>query len=189
MASSRARANCNRREFITTMASGASGAALMAGCTRKPANRWRFFTEEEAELVGAICEQIIPSDQDPGAQEAGVVNFIDKQLVGFHKRFQPQYRAGLVGTQETSQQMFGRNFASLTWDEQTAVLKALESGKAAGKTWSTQSSGEFFRMIRDHTMQGFYGSPRHGGNRNYVSYRMLHLDYPPVIGRNRYKNS
>ena len=35
-------------------------------------------------------------------------------------------------------------------------------------------------------MQGFYGSPRHGGNRNYVSYKMLGLEYPRVIGQNRY---
>jgi gluconate 2-dehydrogenase gamma chain len=35
-------------------------------------------------------------------------------------------------------------------------------------------------------MQGFYGSPRHGGNRNYVSYKMLGLEYPVVMGQNRY---
>jgi gluconate 2-dehydrogenase gamma chain len=35
-------------------------------------------------------------------------------------------------------------------------------------------------------MQGFYGSPRHGGNRDYVSYKMMKLDYPHVIGQNRY---
>ena len=41
-------------------------------------------------------------------------------------------------------------------------------------------------MIRDHTMQGFYGSPRHGGNKGYASYKMLGLEYPRVIGQNRY---
>ena len=35
-------------------------------------------------------------------------------------------------------------------------------------------------------MQGFYGSPRHGGNKDYVSYRMLGLEYPDIIGQNRY---
>jgi gluconate 2-dehydrogenase gamma chain len=167
------------------MAAGAGGTSLVAGCSRIPSNRWRFFTAEEAELVEAIIEQIIPADQDPGAKQAGVINFIDKQLVGFLKRFQSRYRMGLAGAQETSQAMFGKKFIPLAWDEQTTVLKALESGKAAGKTWSSQSSGEFFQMIRDHTMAGFYGSPRHGGNRNYVSFKLLKLDYPPIIGRNR----
>jgi gluconate 2-dehydrogenase gamma chain len=32
---------------------------------------------------------------------------------------------------------------------------------------------------------GFYGSPRHGGNKDYISYRMLGLDYPLIIGRNK----
>jgi len=35
-------------------------------------------------------------------------------------------------------------------------------------------------------MQGFYGSPRHGGNRNYASYKMMGLEYPRLIGQNRY---
>jgi hypothetical protein len=32
-------------------------------------------------------------------------------------------------------------------------------------------------------MQGFYGDPRHGGNLNRVSWKMLRLPYPPVRGR------
>jgi hypothetical protein len=63
----------------------------------------------------------------------------------------------------------------------------LEAGKAKGRTWETEDSKVFFELIRDHTMQGFYGSPRHGGNWDYVSYRMLGLDYPQIIGQNRYK--
>jgi len=35
-------------------------------------------------------------------------------------------------------------------------------------------------------MQGYYGSPRHGGNKDNMSYKMLKLDYPVVIGQNRY---
>jgi gluconate 2-dehydrogenase gamma chain len=32
-------------------------------------------------------------------------------------------------------------------------------------------------------MQGFYGDPRHGGNREGVSWKMLGLPYPPIRGR------
>jgi gluconate 2-dehydrogenase gamma chain len=31
----------------------------------------------------------------------------------------------------------------------------------------------FFAMVIDHTMQGFYGSPEHGGNRDEASWKML----------------
>ena len=44
----------------------------------------------------------------------------------------------------------------------------------------------FFDLVRNHTMQGYYGSPRHGGNRDAVSWRMLGLDEPPLRGRAQY---
>jgi gluconate 2-dehydrogenase gamma chain len=34
-------------------------------------------------------------------------------------------------------------------------------------------------------MQGYYGSPRHGGNKNFISYKMIGLDEPQIIGENR----
>src|SRR5690348_1178669 len=43
----------------------------------------RFFTESEAALVAAAASRIFPSDESgPGAREAGVVIFIDRQLAG-----------------------------------------------------------------------------------------------------------
>ncbi len=177
-----------RRQFIRTVSVAAGGAALFPACSKR-AGRWRFFTDEEGETVAAISEQIIPSDEDPGAIAAGVPNFIDKQLVGPYQRFQDAYRKGLAGIDETSQAMFRKRFRDLAWDDQTAVLKNFEAGKAAGATWQTHSAGAFFELVRDHSLQGFYGSPRHGGNRDYVSYRMLKLDYPQIIGQNRYRKA
>jgi gluconate 2-dehydrogenase gamma chain len=37
--------------------------------------------------------------------------------------------------------------------------------------------------VCDHCMQGYYGSPRHGGNRDFASWKMLGLPYPQVVGR------
>ncbi len=170
------------------MTAAAGAATFFPACT-KQAVRWRFFTEAEGQTVGAISEQIIPSDGDPGALYAGVPNFIDKQLVGPYKRFQQAYRAGLAGIDEASQVMFRSRFAALSWDNQTEVLKAMESGKVNGAAWQSQSAASFFSLVRDHSMQGYYGSPRHGGNRNYVSYRMIGLDYPQIIGQNRYRKA
>ena len=63
---------------------------------------------------------------------------------------------------------------------------AMESGRAPRECWTNPASGEFFHLVREHTMQGFYGSPRHGGNRNYCSYKMIGLEYPRIMGQNRY---
>jgi gluconate 2-dehydrogenase gamma chain len=40
--------------------------------------------------------------------------------------------------------------------------------------------------VRAHTMQGFYGDPRHGGNRDRASWKMVGLSYPPIRGQEKY---
>ena len=72
--------------------------------------------------------------------------------------------------------LYDKPFEELSWNEQTDFLKQFEKGE----------DRSFFSLIRDNTMQGYYGSPRHGGNKDYVSYRMLGLDYPVIEGQNRY---
>ncbi len=177
-----------RRQFLKAVTVAAGSATLFPACSKPPA-RWRFLTEAEAATVSAISEQIIPADQDPGAIAAGVPNFIDKQLVGPYRRFQQAYRDGIAGVDETSRSLHGARFVSLPWEKQTELLLAMEAGKIKGPGWASQSAASFFTLIRDHSLQGYYGSPRHGGNREYVSYRMLGIDYPQIIGQNRYKKA
>jgi Gluconate 2-dehydrogenase subunit 3 len=43
----------------------------------------RFFDENQYATVRAACARLIPTDQDPGATEAGVVDFIDGFLGAF----------------------------------------------------------------------------------------------------------
>ena len=172
-----------RRHFLKTLAVGVGAAPYVAAAAAPPG----FFTAAEAALADALCEQIVPGDQDPGAHDTRGVRFIDRQLMGTYRRHQEDYRQGLIGVEETSREMSGRAYGELSWDEQTAVLRALEAGQAKGETWKKQSARAFFNLIREHTLQGFYGSPRHGGNRNYASYKMLGLDYPQIIGQNRYR--
>jgi gluconate 2-dehydrogenase gamma chain len=168
------------------VAAGAGGAALVGKMGPAPKSPLRVLTSEQARLVEAVTEQIIPVDRDPGAREAGVVHFIDKQLDGPYKRFVGKYCAGLRCLEQTSQALFSKPFEALGWPDQTRVLQALEAGKVPKDIWTEPSAKEFFNLIRDHTMQGFYGSPRHGGNKNYASYKMMGLEVPRVIGQNRY---
>ena len=183
----------SRRTMLKVVGAGAVGAAVGVGGTRaltrikQPAlAKWRFLTEAEAVLAEAICEQIIPADQDPGAKDAGCVNFIDKQLVGPYRRHQGAYRTGLACVQKTSQALHQKDFEKLTADEQLKLLQALEGNKAPEGIWKEPAAGAFFGMMVQHTMQGFYGSPRHGGNKDYASYKMLGLEYPRVMGRNKH---
>lgn len=163
------------------IAAATAAAGPIVSCTgaRSP---WRFFGEAEARTLAAICERIVPADQDPGAAWAGVVNYIDRQLMGHFKSLQATYRRGIAGTDQTSRSLFGKGFAELSAEQQEKVLAAVETDHAPGEAWKQLSSKQFFDLVILHTMQGFYGDPRHGGNRERVSWKMLGLPYPPIRG-------
>ncbi|MBZ5594364.1 MAG: gluconate 2-dehydrogenase subunit 3 family protein [Acidobacteriia bacterium] len=161
----------SRRSFI------AAGIAVpIAACGRR-GSPWRFFTVEEARMVEAVCAQIIPEDQDAGAAKAGVVHFMDTQLTRFYKPLQKTYRRGIAQIDQASIDFAGKPFADLASAQQVAVLHHIETHAELRP---------FFDLLVAHTMQGFYGDPRHGGNRDRVSWKMVGLPYPPLRGRLRY---
>lgn len=147
--------------------------ALASGETEKPAPGYRVLTRHQVARLEAIAEQIIPADSDPGARDAGTVIYIDRVLSGEQRSRLPLYIAGLAGADETSQAMFHKQFVELAFDQQTAVLKAIEGGKALGHTWKKVSSTQFFSTVWMHVLEGFYGPPGHGGNKNYASWKMV----------------
>lgn len=159
----------NRRKFI---AATAAAAAASAGC-KASRGAWRFFTAVEAQTMIAICEQIIPADDAPGAAWAGVIRYIDRQLVGRFKEHQKTYRDGIAAVNRLA----GAPFETLDAGKQIEVLKKVEKDKQIRP---------FFDLAIAHTMQGFYGSPRHGGNRDWISWQMLGIPISPSRGREHY---
>jgi gluconate 2-dehydrogenase gamma chain len=171
----RKRSLTRRRFFQVALTATAAGS--LVSCSRPGGGPyWRFFTAAEAKTADAICEQIIPADDAPGASQAGVVRFIDLQLTKHYKKHQAAYRKGIAAVDDSSRSRFKKAFVELSAAEQTEVLMDLESNDDA-----------FFALIRTHTMQGFYGDSRHGGNAGAVSWRMLGLPTPPVRGRVPYE--
>ena len=152
------------------------------GCS-KAGTPWRFLTVDEARTLSALCDQIIPPDRDPGAAWAGVVNYIDRQLCGPLEHLRSSYRHGIAAFDKSSRMLYGASFATLTADRQIELLTLAEQGRAPAEAWKQISSNEFFELLLDQTMQGFYGDPRHGGNREGVSWKMLGIPYPLIRGR------
>ena len=142
----------NRREFL-----------VLAAMPLYAAGPLETFSSEEARLVEALCDQIIPADDVAGAKEAGVLFYIDRQLAGPLHRFASAYHENLPGLAASCKQSKGRDFTDLPFSQQTEFLKQLEAPNLK----------EFFALVVDHTMQGFYGSPKHGGNRGEVSWDSL----------------
>ena len=161
-----AQAELRRRTLLAMGLSAAAGSCRGA---------WRFFTEDEARTVDARAAQRSPSSPGPGAREAGAVYYIDIQLSRRFRKHQRAYREGLAGVDETSRKATGKRFVELTSEQQIEVLNTLE-----------EHAKPFFQLILAHTRQGFYGDPRHGGNRNMVSWKMVGLPFPPVRGRQQY---
>lgn len=129
---------------------------------------FQTFTSDQAALIEALIDCIIPSDADPGAKEVGVLYYLDKQLAGPLKRFVPSYESGLLGLQQLCRDATQTDLDQLAFDRRTAFLQSIEkSGPPEAQV--------FFRLLIEQTMQGFYGSPENGGNRDEASWRMLRV--------------
>jgi gluconate 2-dehydrogenase gamma chain len=170
----------DRRAFLKTGAGAAAATAVACGA---PNSAWRALSEEEARTLGAACDCIIPPDQDAGAVQAGVVTFIDRQLATRQKKALRDWRAGLRALDAAARRRQAKSFADLSLESRTALLADLERGRGEKADWGDVDPAGFFRRLRDHTMMGFYGDPRHGGNRDRVAWRMLGLPDPPIRGQ------
>ncbi len=131
------------------------------------------LTRGEWKLVEAISGRIIPSDDEPGAIEAGVVNFVDKALAHEDAALKPVYEAGLVGVDAVATKRFAKPFVALGAADQDAVLAALESGTADGWPKGAVAAADFFAAVRAHTVFGFLCDPAYGGNRDYVGWKVV----------------
>jgi gluconate 2-dehydrogenase gamma chain len=122
-----------------------------AGSSYKP----RFFTNEEYETVAKLSELIIPTDNTPGAREAGVSEFIDF-IVASDPNLQFRFRAGIKWIEAHARYLFGRTFRDLSAEEQTEMLNhlAYKDRQREGE----EDGREFFRLIREYTVIGFYTS-------------------------------
>jgi len=170
----------SRRGFLKSGA--AAMAAATVGCSSSTGH-WRVLSDVEAETLGAACNQIVPPDDYPGATEAGAIDFVDRQLATREKEQLGFWQAGLRGLDATAQHRRGRRFHTLAFEEQTALLEAVESGEVDAAGWGDAEPRAFFHTLVSYTMMAFYGDPRHGGNRERVSWQMVGLPGPPIRGR------
>ncbi len=134
------------------------------------------LTASEMDLLEEICARIIPTDANgPGAREARAAHYIDRALGGFLAPARPAYTAGLAAFDAYCRSSRRAPFLELSERDKESVLIDVETGAATG---FTGSAAVFFAMVRTHTLQGTFGDPYYGGNRNFVGWDML--GYPGV---------
>ena len=134
------------------------------------------LTAQEAETLEAICDCLIPSDENgPGAKEARAVHYIDRSLASHNASVRENYSVGLNAINEFAQETRGKSFSQLLVDQQNSILLAVQTNKISG--FIPNGSG-FFNMLRSHTIDGTFCDPYYGGNQNFVGWDML--QYPGI---------
>lgn len=171
----------------------------------------RFFTAPELETVRAIAARLIPSDEDgPGAPEADVATFIDRQMAGFYGRAQhwymqgpfeeglatqgyqaehtpaQLYRLALAELDAYCQTEYGTRFSEISEADQDTVLQGMEDEEI---TFESVSAKTFFDLVLENTIEGFFADPIYGGNRDMVAWRYVgfpgtRYDYREFVGHN-----
>jgi gluconate 2-dehydrogenase gamma chain len=169
----------SRREFV--LQGGLYGGALWALlnmprphalAAAQGSTRPEVLTEAQWKTVAAITARIIPTDEEPGALEAGCVNFIDKALAHEDAKLKPVYEKGLAGLDGVSKSKHEKPFIDLTPEQQDAILTAIESGRVDGWPSGAVGAAEFFATVRMHTIVGFLAEPTYGGNRDYAGWKV-----------------
>ena len=138
------------------------------------------LTADQSAVLRAIVARLIPADANgPSGTDAGAAAYIEKALsgglAGGLKNLAPFYNAGLSAVDAYANSAYGAAFTALPPDQQDAVLSDVETGKATG---FTPTSTAFFMAIREHTLQGMFGDPVYGGNKNFAGWDLL--GYPGV---------
>jgi gluconate 2-dehydrogenase gamma chain len=162
----------NRRSFVAS-ATGAL-AALAAldwsevaqaaqharAAAADPSAAFANLTAAQAATVIAIAARIVPTDDLPGATEAGVVYFIDRGLGSFLSAARADFLKGLAEFEaQVAAAHSGASFAALAAETQDAALKNVETSA-------------FFNQIRLWTLFGLLASPAYGGNRDLVGWKL-----------------
>ena len=170
-----------------------------------------YFTALEAAFIEAAVARLIPNDAvGPGAIEAGVPTFIDRQLAGqygrgehfflggpwpkgapeqgYQTRYNPAqlYRTAIPAVEGWVRNNYhGKLFKDVATADQDKVLKALESGDA---NLDSVDGKTFFTMLLQNTKEGYFSDPIYGGNRDMGAWKMIgfpgaHYDYKEWVTR------
>ena len=115
--------------------------------------------------------RIIPQDDFPNAWEAGVGDYLARQFErDLHAQVET-YELGLEALEAESRAVAGQGFTELDASTQDGILNRIETGQVA-LSWPVDPT-EFFHMVIEHVMEGYYSDPGNGGNRDSIAWRMI----------------
>lgn len=115
----------------------------------------------------AVAARLIPADSlGPSAAEAGVVDYIERALIGWHAATLETYKEGIEALDAMARERCGNAFAGLTASAQDELLQAFEQS-------TRPAERAFFELVRDHVIEGMFADPHWGGNIGEAGWRLL----------------
>jgi gluconate 2-dehydrogenase gamma chain len=171
---------------------------------RQPAG-YMFLQPQEALFVEAVVDHMVPADElTPRGTDIGLATFIDRALAGswgkgdrlfmqgpwekgtpnqgYQLPLTPAhlYRASIAGCNAYCRKTFGQTFDKCTAEQKEAFLKDLADGKV---TFEGGLSGRtFFGILYSNVMEGMFGDPIYGGNKDKIGWKMI--GFPGVMANN-----
>jgi len=133
------------------------------------------LSDTQLRLLAAFVDRLIPKDElGPSASESGVPEYINRSMGDYLAAEKTMFVAGLEATDAFARRSQGRPFVDLTSDKQDAVLAAMESGSAE----RFPNARAFFNRARRLTLEGMFGDPYYGGNKNFAGWDLIKYPGP-----------
>jgi hypothetical protein len=128
----------------------------------------RFLSDEEARLLDAVVNRLMPQPDRDASSSIPVTPFIDQMLAdddtdGFRKEGMPWdqelWRQALRGIEQTAQIRYGRDFHALEVDAQDDVLAAIQEGRGEGEVWQGLPASAAFAKVLQEVVAVYYAHP------------------------------
>ncbi|MGW1280376.1 gluconate 2-dehydrogenase subunit 3 family protein [Streptomyces tsukubensis] len=138
-----------------------------------------FFDKEQRRAVEVLFDAVLPGGpKRPGADDADAAEYVDRLLAmgpGTHPEI-PSWRTAypvLLAALDTAarQANGGRGVPDLDRPEATALLRGLAAGTLPDWPADALAQPAAFALLRAHCIEGCFGDPRWGGNRESVIWR------------------
>ncbi|WP_243040118.1 gluconate 2-dehydrogenase subunit 3 family protein [Dyella sedimenti] len=156
----------------------------------------RYFNAAEWDFLQAAVDRLIPPSEDgPSAVEAGVPEFIDRQMdaayghggywymqgpfvpespatLGYQLRYTPRefYRKAIAAIDDWCRRQHGKSFSALTHEQQDDILGQMEKGQIKLEDVPTDT---FFSQLITNTKEGYFSDPMYGGNKQMGAWKMI----------------
>jgi gluconate 2-dehydrogenase gamma chain len=118
----------------------------------------KYFGAHQYKTLRMLCDTILPADADAGgAIEAGAPEFIDL-LTSENPSYQLQFGGGLMWLDSTCADRYGSLYVDCAPDQQREILDLIAYRKNADMDQGLTHGVEFFSLLRNFTLDGFFTS-------------------------------